>query len=68
MSAELLGCEGLSFQFVNVVDSVVGKVFMVVNCCDIELCGCGMLWKCGGVGYVGNISFFVVVKVWLVGL
>ena len=32
MSAEVLGSEGFCLPFLNVIDGVVGEVFMVVNC------------------------------------
>ena len=36
--------EGFRFPIVNVVDGVMREVYVVVNCCDVEWCICGMLW------------------------
>ena len=43
MSTELFGCESFRFPLVNVIDGVVGEVFMLVYCYDNEWCGSGTL-------------------------
>jgi hypothetical protein len=35
--------EGVLLLFVNVKNGVVEEVFMIINCCDVEWRGCGML-------------------------
>jgi hypothetical protein len=66
MSAELFGCEGFCFLFVNVIDGVVGEVFMLSivatsSGVDVVCCGDAVGWV------ICLIYIFVVVRAWFVG-
>ena len=43
MSADLFRCKGALLPLVYMVDGVVEEVFMVVDSCDVEWRGCGVL-------------------------